>query len=351
MMRSQVEQNFLFARNNLDLVRLFAAFQVVLIHALAHLKVDLPGQKLIGLLPGVPIFFFISGFLIYSSCAKSSSIILYFTNRFLRIYPALWVCLLLSVTLIASLNYLPHGFLLDSQFFLWFVAQSTFFQFFNPDFLRGFGVGVLNGSLWTIALELQFYILTPILFWLVSKNRIFFGLLLVLFLILNMTRDIMPFNGILAKLYSVSFFPWFGMFLLGAWLSTREDVIKFILRLPLLFIIILFFVVDIFCYWLGFGIGGNGINLISFLCLVLLIVKLSYTKPSMSRLLLRNNDISYGIYIYHMPIINAMIYLGLLGSLSSVLFAIFLTFVFATFSWFLIEKPILSLKKKTIRLL
>ena len=95
---------------------------------------------------------------------------------------------------------------LDSQFFLWFVAQSTFFQFFNPDFLRGFGVGVLNGSLWTIALELQFYILTPILFWLVSKNRIFFGLLLVLFLILNMTRDIMPFNGILAKLYSVSFF-------------------------------------------------------------------------------------------------------------------------------------------------
>ena len=348
-MRSQVEQNFLFARNNLDLVRLFAAFQVVLIHALAHLKVDLPGQKLIGLLPGVPIFFFISAFLIYSSCAKSSSIILYFTNRFLRIYPALWVCLLLSVTLIASLNYLPHGFLLDSQFFLWFVAQSTFFQFFNPDFLRGFGVGVLNGSLWTIALELQFYILTPILFWLVSKNRIFFGLLLVLFLILNMTRDIMPFNGVLAKLYGVSFFPWFGMFLLGAWISTEEKLIKKLLTIRLHYIILLFIVVDALAYTIGWEIQGNSINTLSFICLILLVIKLAYTKPNLSKSLLVNNDISYGVYIYHMPIVNFAIYMGGSGRMWSVLCVILITYFFAMTSWFLVEKPALSLKKKTIR--
>jgi hypothetical protein len=44
----------------------------------------------------------------------------------------------------------------------WLAAQLTIGQFYNPVFLRGYGLGVLNGSLWTIPLE-QFCVLVPLL--------------------------------------------------------------------------------------------------------------------------------------------------------------------------------------------
>lgn len=351
IMNDRSEEVFAFSKNNLDLIRLFAAVQVVLTHAFTHLKIDSTWQHWMGVLPGVPIFFFISGFLIYRSYVKSGSISIFFSNRFLRLYPALWVCVFVSVILVFIVGFhLPFG-KSASHFWLWLVGQLTFFQFYNPEIFRNFGVGVLNGSLWTISVELQFYLLTPIIFFVVSKGRGFFLFFLSLFLVANMTKHNMPFEGILASLYKVSFFPWLGMFLLGAWLSTREDIIQHILRLRFFQIILLFIVVDFFCFKFGLTIGGNDINLISFVCLILFIVKVAYTKPFTSRLLLRNNDISYGVYIYHMPVVNVMIYFGFLGKFYFVLYVMIIVFILAALSWFLVEKPILSLKKRTIRLL
>ena len=349
-MPSQYEQNFQFSRNNLDLVRLFAAFQVVLVHTLHHLHVNVPFIKWLSVLPGVPIFFFISGLLIYRSYTRSDSFKGYIANRFLRIYPALWICLLFSVALVFITHYLPISFLANAHFWPWIAAQATFAQFFNPEFLRDFGVGVLNGSLWTISVELQFYLLVPIAFWVMSKGKSFFLCFLLIFTVLNIFRYSMPFDGIIAKLYAVSFLPWFGMFLLGAWVSTNENIIKKVLDIKLRYIVFLFFVVDTLSYFAGLEIQGNGINIFSFLCLIMLIIKLAYTKPNLSKSILANNDISYGVYIYHMPIINLIIYLGFSSSASLVLLVLLSTFLLATMSWFLIEKTALSLKKKTIRL-
>lgn len=349
-MHPQAEQDFLFSRNNLDLIRLFAASQVVLMHASKHLHVDLPWIKWLSVLPGVPIFFFVSGFLIYRSFARSESLKSYFLNRFLRIYPALWICLLLSVLLLLTTGFLDFSFLKKSSFLSWFVAQASVVQFFNPDFLRGFGVGVLNGSLWTISIELQFYLLTPIVFWMATKRKVFFWVLICGFLLLNAFRDFMPFDGLVAKMYSVSFIPWFGMFLLGAWVSTNEDLIKKVAETKLLYIVVLFGFVTFVAYMVGLEIQGNSINLFSFLCVALLVVKLAYTKPNLSKILLRNNDISYGVYIYHMLVINFLVYMGKVGQIRLVLLVIFTTYVLAALSWFLVEKPALSLKKKTIRL-
>ncbi|MCB1658576.1 MAG: hypothetical protein KDI39_10135, partial [Pseudomonadales bacterium] len=72
--------------------------------------------------------------------------------------------------------------------------------------------------------------------------------------------------------------------------------------------------------------------------------------PNLSKILLRNNDISYGVYIYHMLVINFLVYMGKVGQIRLVLLVIFTTYVLAALSWFLVEKPALSLKKKTIRL-
>ena len=46
---------------------------------------------------------------------------------------------------------------------LWFVSQITIGQAYNPNFFRDIGVGVINGALWTITVEILFYIIVPII--------------------------------------------------------------------------------------------------------------------------------------------------------------------------------------------
>ena len=60
----------IFKVNNFDLIRLIAALQVVFDHCLDHLKIDQKWfflSEISRLFPGVPIFFFVSGFLISKS--------------------------------------------------------------------------------------------------------------------------------------------------------------------------------------------------------------------------------------------------------------------------------------------
>ena len=88
-------KNMMFRINNFDLIRLFAAFQVVLHHSNTHFgltKENCLFLKLTAAFPGVPIFFFISGYLISRSYEQTYSVRAYVKSRFLRIYPALWVC-------------------------------------------------------------------------------------------------------------------------------------------------------------------------------------------------------------------------------------------------------------------
>ena len=94
--------------NNFDLIRLLAALQVLIWHGAVHLDVF---DKIYGLLnvlfqlPGVPIFFTISGFLITHSLERSNfQLKKYFQNRALRIYPALWVCIYHNFHFIAFLQ-------------------------------------------------------------------------------------------------------------------------------------------------------------------------------------------------------------------------------------------------------
>jgi len=51
-----------------------------------------------------------------------------------------------------------------SQWAKWILAQLSVAQFYNPGFMRSYGTGILNASTWTISIELQFYILVPLIY-------------------------------------------------------------------------------------------------------------------------------------------------------------------------------------------
>lgn len=336
--------------NNYDLIRLVAALQVLLFHGTYYLNAPSwqPLMAVLAFLPGVPIFFVISGFLISLSWERAPSARLYLRNRVLRIYPALWVCLVVSIAI-----FLLEGVRPDSlvHFVTWVAAQATVVQFYNPPFLRSFGIGVLNGSLWTIPVELQFYLLLPLLA-LVAQRRPgrWIALTLAASVLMTLARfDLAGRETTLQKLLGVSIFPYLFYFLvgvLGRYLYERR---------PRIFIQRGAFWAAIYAAWAVVGVRysvpgmyGNQLNVVSIILIAMLTVSMAFTARDVSSLILRGNDISYGVYIYHVPIINLLLAHHLAGGRA---FALFLavTIAMALLSWRLIEKPALALKDYSLR--
>jgi peptidoglycan/LPS O-acetylase OafA/YrhL len=91
-------------------------------------------------------------------------------------------------------------------------------------------------------------------------------------------------------------------------------------------------------------------TIFSLLLLGILTISLAYTLPGIATRLLKGNDISYGVYIYHGLIVNIFVQIGLTGHYKYLPMIMAITYVLAFASWKLIEKPMLKRKKKTINL-
>jgi peptidoglycan/LPS O-acetylase OafA/YrhL len=369
-----------FAKNNFDLIRLFAASQVLLCeHGMNYLMRTSSHHP--NVLPisifgeifhpfryaldfhGVTIFFVVSGFLISASYERSTSLVNYLRNRVLRIYPALWLCLLLSIAILFLLR-VPFSV---GEFFRWVVAQATILQNYNPDFFRNYGVGrleagygVLNGSLWTIPIELEFYLVFPCLYFVLKKLRngrepgrilplVAFAVFLFAAWWCEHYSGAYAFAGkSLAKWLGVTFIPHFYLFLFGWILQRNFDVLERYFRGKALYWIGGYFVLLLLRDHAGIYFPTN--SLLQFLVLACLALSCAYTLPALASKITRGNDISYGVYIYHMLIVTVFLELGFYGWLRwEALGAAFIaTYVLAFLSWRFVEKPVLALKKITI---
>lgn len=336
--------------NNFNLIRLIAAFQVMAVHALNHFEVDGFLVDVLKATPGVPTFFFISGYLI---CTSYKRIYLrgntaFFTNRLLRIYPGLIACVLLSIAAVALTGYFQHKEIGVSRFLLWILGQTTIVQFYNPDFMRPFGVGVLNGALWTITVELQFYLLVPLLFHLIQRRPHALVAVFVASLGVNLfLHGFADGKALHIKLLYVSFAPWVYMFLFGFILAYYETLFGIVKRFQFRYLVIGYIASMNF-------IGNytanaqNAINPVAFFFLGCLLLRLATTRLSLPPMLARfidRSDISFGLYLYHMPVINILMFLGLFTAGVNIALAVTISLVAAIFSWYAVEKPALNYKK------
>ena len=336
--------------NNFNFIRLLAALQVLAVHALHHFEYEGPLVTALKIVPGVPMFFFISGYLICASYQrmKEQGNLAFFANRFVRVYPGLWVCVAISTIAVALTGYYVDHNVAPFRFVLWLLGQTTFFQFYNPDFMRQFGVGVLNGALWTISVELQFYMLAPLLFHLIERRRRLLAVVFGLSLALNIyLRGHLDWTLLYVKLVHVSFAPWIYMFLLGFVAAYFHRITESVKRVP--------FWMTVPAYVLSINVLGpytqnasNAINPVSFLILSVIILKFSTARlavwPSLQRFIAKS-DFSYGVYLYHMPVINMLLFLGWTSSGQSVVLAFAATMTAAALSWYLVERPSLRYKR------
>ena len=75
----------------------------------------------------------------------------------------------------------------------------------------------------------------------------------------------------------------------------------------------------------------------------------AYSYKGIGYRILRNQDISYGVYIYHMLVVNILVYFGLKGSYINLLMVFIINSALAMFSWFGIEKIAIRKKHYTIK--
>jgi len=348
-----------FKENSLDAIRLLAATQVAVLHTCEFMFVERTGGvffELLRLFPGVPIFFFVSGYLISKSYESTPNIAEYAKNRGLRLYPALIICVAINLVMVWSTGYFSNLSISGLDIGILFFAKSTFIQFYNPDFMRAFGDGVLNGSLWTICVEVQFYIVAPLVYKFFGKNKAIGNLTLcVLILIFLVANRCLYFwqpeysQEFLWKLYRVSFAPWFYMFLAGVIFQRNFAFLAgLVSKIPALLMLAGYFFIALFLTrYAGFE-TENAISPILFVFVILLVFRLSYVMPHKVNSLMKGNDISYGIYIWHMPIVNQMLYMNYRDSYWHVFVACTLSIFVAFLSWRLIEKPALKLKSFTL---
>lgn len=336
--------------NNFDLIRLAAALQVVLIHAFENLGLPVPDWVAwTSIFPGVPIFFVLSGFLISLSYERNPHLGQFAVNRLLRIFPALWVCFLLSV---ASVLLIRSELLTTAQPLAiagWVAAQVSMGQVYQPAFLRDYGVGALNGSLWTIPVELQFYLLVPILYagggLLRRRGRGMLSLLVVCLLI-NRGFAAWKLSGdsLGMKLFGATFLPHVWYFLAGILVQRHFARLQSLLSGRAGWWLALHVVTCTVLSPLGWQVKGNLIGPLPSLTLIGLTFSLAYTRPGLSDRLLRHNDISYGTYLYHMVIVNALLELQWPRTPGTVVAVFALTLVCAGLSWKLVEEPALACK-------
>ena len=155
----------------LDGVRAIACFSVLLFHvnfSLGASHIWLPGvrglQALVNAFAiygqcGVVLFFVLSGFLLFLPYAKAllfdsawPSLRLFYLRRIFRIVPAYYVALFLMV-LLFNREYFQMSHWHDLWLFL------TFRQDFPATYQT------ITGPFWTLAVEFQFYLLLPLIAW------------------------------------------------------------------------------------------------------------------------------------------------------------------------------------------
>jgi peptidoglycan/LPS O-acetylase OafA/YrhL len=347
----------LFKQNNFDLMRLIAAFQVVIVHGIEHLKVDslYPLAVYLSYFPGVPVFFFLSGLLISAAWERNSNLKSFLGNRIYRIVPGLWFCVFLTCVSIVICSHILNIELSYYWLSFWAVMQGTFFPQWNPEFLDWFGIGVANGSLWTIPVELSFYVFLPIVYLLSSRlglgvNKIFIILLIIsltIFHILILFDPSSDLQILINKLTGFSPVPWFWMFCFGVLVQRYMNRVHLFIVDRAHIFLLLFIAVSLLGNSLDapilFGVS-NDVGILNYVSLCLLVLSFGYTFPSLSDKLLNRNDISYGVYIYHMLVFNCLIVFEIVG-IYSFLGGLLLTLILALVSWKCIERPFLRKRK------
>lgn len=280
----------------------------------------------------VKAFFTITGFLVTYSFLRRNNIRSYAIKRFVRIVPAYIFCIFFCFIIGLSVSSLSAvDFISSVQTWKYLAANLFMLNWLEPELPNTFQSNPLpqmNGSLWSMKQEVIFYILVPILMWMMrakGRHNMISGILVVCCIILynyvNIQTQYFIFfiSGMIMLLHFDKFCRW-----------------KKIL-LPL----------AIICLVPVYSIKIDGLSdvchAIEPICFPMVLVGAAYNFRPLN-FFRKYENVTYGLYLYHLPVIQVFVLYGISDYNLTLCFFLSLiaTTLLACFSWFVIEKPLMS---------
>lgn len=337
--------------NNFDLLRLIAALAVMFGHSFwiqpaagrAEPLLDFMGIEYSGSL-AVYTFFLISGMLISASYARQQSAFRFAALRVGRIYPAFFICVLLSAYLIYPLAArvdiiasLPNGF--SSRYFIQYAKFFVPVDRNMPHIFENTGIPhVMNGSLWTLPVEGMCYGIVLVAGLLSAGRRAAYliacGIAAIGFgwLVYHPPGSAI-LGAIATKANAYSFYP-AAFFIAGMALYTLRDRVK--VTAPVAACLV--------AYYLAL----RNTPLAAPMLYVALTYGVLWAASTKTLHRLRPKvDLSYGVYLWAFPLqqMVATMYPAM-DNLLGLAISVPLTLLVAALSWFLVEKPAMSVTRR-----
>ncbi|MBL3548750.1 acyltransferase family protein [Chryseobacterium sp. KMC2] len=287
-------------KNNFDFIRVLLAF-IVFVGHLGALSVS-PQLKFLEHSPvevAVFSFFIVSGFLIARSYERSSSLKSYAKKRFNRIVPAYLLVVFLCTVLLSLVSKLPFSeYFGNAQVYKYWFWNSIFMNFKSPWLPGVFGNQAVNGALWTLKIEMCFYIAVPFMFLFFGKNNKYRNVSLIVLYFLSLV--FLNYFEMTGKPAISRQLPGSLCYFIGGMLL-YFNFNKFIQHKHTLFII------AIITVWIDLIFK---IKLFSPIMISIIVLYIAYSFKFLNNFG-KYGDFTYGIYIFHFPVIRVFQTLGL----------------------------------------
>ena len=333
--------------NGFDLLRLIAAITVIYGHAfIVAGSEDEPGvlgNKAATL--AVKVFFLTSGFLITQSWMADPRILAFAMRRVLRIMPALICAVLLTTFVLGPIfstlspgAYLTNG---STWNYLWNIALYPMYSLPGVFDSNRYPVAV-NGSLWTIPVEVFMYLTVPFLVWRNPKiSSLGLAIVTVLMSVLGiyyvrmvgLNPPVVIYGNSVLTALEVS--PYFLIGSLWAVLGLQR------FSRPYLSVVLLVVAAAaLYLYVLGEVIL---MVLLPFAVISVGMLHIPYVDKPLAK-----GDYSYGIYLYGFPVQQACEAASgnRMTPMQNFWISLPIVLILAVLSWFIIERKALSFKPK-----
>ena len=289
-------------------------------------------------------FFVISGFLIGKSYNTTKNISDYFRKRARRLLPAYFASVLLFALLLSLFSsYSFSQYFTDKQFYKYLSWNLIFLNFVQPClpglFVNGRECAV-NGALWTIKVEVLFYVIVPVLFYYLNKINHKYLLLVPIYIFSVVYKTYLESTGnslmIVISRQTPGFLSYFACgfsfyFYFDFYIQHKGKL--FVLAIPL-------FIIEYY----------YDLEILRPLALAVIMFFVAYSFPKLNDFGKRG-DFSYGIYVFHFTLIQIFVqydFFKLYNPFLMVVVVVVLVGILAVLSWNFIEKPFVKKKSKPV---